>query len=73
MDLAPLSDERIRAMAAPFLPDGTPNPFQTLDPVAAERYIAGRGDRSNDPVTAQARKRAAELLELADDPDWLGI
>lgn len=26
-----------------------------------------------DPVIAQARKRAAELSEMADDPNWLGI
>ena len=42
MDLDKLSDERIRALANPFFPDGTPNPFQVLDPGAAERYIASR-------------------------------
>jgi hypothetical protein len=44
------------AKAAPFLPDGTPNPAPALDPVAE-----------------QARKRTAELLEMADDENWLGI
>lgn len=31
------------------------------------------GETEEDAVTKQARKRAAELLEMAEDPNWLGI
>lgn len=41
------------------------------DPIAPVR--AGVEPADEDPVTIQARKRADELIELADDPNWLGI
>jgi hypothetical protein len=30
-------------------------------------------ERAEDPVIVQARKRAAELFEMAEDPNFLGI
>ena len=52
MDLDKLSDKQIRALASPWLPDGSPNPFLVLDPGAAERYIASRREGAEAPTGA---------------------
>ena len=66
MNLENRSDEQLRALASPWLPDGTPNSFQMLDPVKVENYIADRAARS--PVTY----RDGEIIEYTsfDPAGW---
>ena len=74
MDLDTLSDERIRALASAWLPNGMPNPYQVLDPAAAERYLANRKaaepDAAPDLTTRLAAWLEAEGFASADSaPD----
>lgn len=44
-----------------------------LNPELATLGIRCPGDTAGDPVAEQAQKRFAELTEMAENPDWLGI